>query len=155
NDLIDITYDTPRIIKTTGPDNKEAMAAINGMMLDDEIGPDITEGKYGITFSTGPSYVTKRIEAAEAMLNFVNAAPPIAAVAPHLIVEAQDRPNAEAIAERFRRALPPNLLGQDDLTPEQAQAQQAQQLAQQQAAELQTASITAEIDEKRSRAAHA
>lgn len=121
NQLIPLAYDTPRIVKVTGADDKEEQAAIN-------MGPenDVTLGQYGITLSTGPSYVTKRAEAAEAMMTFVNHQPQAVAVAADLIVEAQDWPNAHAIAARFKKALPPNLLEADELTPEQQQAAQKQ-----------------------------
>lgn len=149
NQLIPIVYDTPRIVKVTGADDKEEQAAINS-----EPGNDVTLGKYSITLHTGPSYVTKRAEAAEAMMTFVNHQPQAAAVAADLIVEAQDWPNAHAIAQRFKKALPPNLLEPEDMTPEQQQAAAQQgQIAEAQLM-LEMQGQEAEIASKRAAAIH-
>jgi hypothetical protein len=73
---------------------------------------------------TGPSYSTKRVEAAESMMAFVQAVPAAAQVAGDLIAKAQDWPMADEIAERLKKMLPPQLADddEDDLTPEQQQA---------------------------------
>lgn len=150
NQLVPVCYDTPRFIKTYGVDDKEALKAINQGTPE----TDVTAGKYDVTITTGPSSVTKRAEAAEAMLTFVNAAPQVAAVAADLIVEAQDWPNAGAIAERLRNALPPNLVGPDEMTDEQKQAQQQNQMVQQQSMALEFAAKHSEIDKNRAAAMH-
>lgn len=150
NQLIPVCYDTPRIIKTVGADDKEVMAAINQGTAD----TDVTLGQYSVTLSTGPSYVTKRAEAAEAMLNFVNAAPQTAAVAADLIVDAQDWPNAGAIAARFRKALPPGLIDPGDMTPEQQQSQQQQALLGQAKTKLELEGMQAENDKNKAAAEH-
>lgn len=149
NQLIPVCYDTPRVVKVTGADDQEEMKAINSGQDN-----DVTLGNYVITLHTGPSYATKRAEAADAMMNFVNAAPQIAAVAPDLIVEAQDWPNAGAIAARFRKAVPANLLGPEELTPEQTQNAQQQALMQQAQFTLAMRKEAADADSKESAAVH-
>jgi hypothetical protein len=133
NELLNVTYDSPRIVKVLGPEGKDDLQAINDMTNPKSV--DITSGKYSVSLISGPSYMTKRIEAAESMLAFVNAAPQVAAVAMDLIAEAQDWPKADELAKRLRKMLPPGMADPSDMSPEeqqsaQGQAQQAQQQAQ-------------------------
>jgi hypothetical protein len=128
NQLIPVVYDTPRIIKVLGEDAKEDMVVINA--ADDPRSQDITVGKYSVSVVTGPSYATKRLEAAENMMALATAMPAVMAVSADLIVEAQAWPWADKIANRIRKTLPPGLLDPSEMTPEL----QAQQASQQQAA---------------------
>lgn len=131
NELIPTVYDTPRVVKTLGED----ATTVNQVAINQVGKPetDITEGKYSVTVKTGPSYATKRIEAADNMMNLINAMPQVAALVADLIVEAQDWPMAQEIARRLRMALPPGILDQKDMTDEEKQRfAQAQQGAQQQ-----------------------
>lgn len=133
NELIPIVYDTPRIVKILGEDGKESMQAINDMAS--QTSTDITVGKYSVTATTGTSYETKRQEAAQVLMSLANAMPQVFQLAPDLLVEAMDFPLADKLAARFRRTLPPGVLGPDEQTPETAQkeqkAQQGQQLQEQ------------------------
>lgn len=139
NQLIPIVYDTPRIIKVEGSDAQTRMVTINMMGNPESI--DITAGKYDVSCTTGPTYETKRRESADNMLKLANAMPQILSVAADLIVEAQDWPGADKIAQRIRNTLPPQLLAPEEQTPEiQAKAsQQAQQAELQQRVALQKA----------------
>ena len=119
NELIPVAYDTPRIIKVLGADAKQDMVAINQVGQKET---DITSGKYSVTVVTGPSYQTKRIEAAQNMMNLANAMPQTLAVSADLIVEAQDWPGADKIAKRIRKSMPPGLLEPDEMTPDMLQA---------------------------------
>ena len=133
NDLIPVVYDTARTIRVIGEDETAKLQKINDPNDPEAI--DLGKGKYDIVISTGPSYTTKRVEAAESMMTFVQAVPQVAAVAGDLIAEAQDWPNAEAIAERMKKALPPQLTakeGEDMSDEEKAEAQKAQEAAAQQ-----------------------
>jgi len=128
NELMAFVYNTPRIIKVLGDDSKEEMVAINGMAN----GPDITTGKYAVSITTGPSFATKRIEAAENMMNLANAMPQVLGVAADLIVDAQDWPMKDKIAERIRRGMPPELLDPSEISPQMQQMAQAKGQQQQQ-----------------------
>jgi hypothetical protein len=154
NDLIPIVYDTKRIIKVVDIDDlgseEEKLVAINSI---DDGYPDITEGKYSVTVHTGPSQVTRRLEAAEGMLNMVNAMPDFMRVAAGEIVRAQDWPGAEKIAKRLEKQL--GIADPKDMTEEekkQAMAQQ-QQLARQQ--QMQDAAFQADLMEKQAKTAEA
>lgn len=122
-ELIPGTYDTMRIITIMGSDGKMEQKVINskqGNELD-----DVTLGKYGVTVSTGPATATKRQQSMQAMVEFIKAMPETAGLVMDLIVEKMDWAGSTEIAERLRSQLSPGLIPQDELTPEQIQAQQA------------------------------
>jgi len=99
-------------------------------------------GKYGITVTIGPSYATKRIEAAESMMDFVRALPQTAALVADLVAKNQDWPEAEQIAARLAKTIPPHLLAPDmkDVPPQvQALLQGMDQQVKQLTAQLATA----------------
>lgn len=134
NELIPFVYNTARTIKVMGSDGKDLPPVI----INDETSADfvdITVGKYSVSTTNGPSYATKRAEASESMLNMVNAAPQLMGVALHKIVEAQDWPEAEAIAAALKSQLPPGAIPEDEMNDEQKA--QAAQAAEQQAIEQQ------------------
>ncbi len=106
-DLIPTVYDTERVIRIVGEDNKVDLVEINkevpelGRMLN-----DVTVAAYDVVLDQGPSYATKREEAREGMLTFLQQAPNAAPVVLDLIAEAQDWPNAEKFSERLKTLLP-------------------------------------------------
>jgi hypothetical protein len=102
-----------------------------------------TIGKYGVTVTVGPSYATKRIEAAESMMDFLRATlaaqpgSPAASIL-DLVAKNMDWPDGEQVAARLAKSIPPNLLTpeQKDVPPQvqaliQNQQQQLQQATQQ------------------------
>lgn len=131
--LIPFVYNTPRTITVLGEEGEELPAQVINDTTD-ESSVDITTGKYKVTSTTGPSTVTKRAEAADSMLNMVNAMPDTLAVAADKIIEAQDWPGSGEIARRLRNNMDPSLLNEKDLTDTQRQKlTQAQQQSQLQA----------------------
>ena len=66
-------------------------------------------GKYDVTVAVGPSYATKRQEAAESMMAFVQADPQVLQIAGDLIVKNMDWPGADEIAKRMKLMLPPQI----------------------------------------------
>ena len=144
NLLIPLVYDTARTIRVEGEDAAIKLKRINDPNDPESI--DMGKGKFDIVVDTGPSYSTKRVEAAESMLAFVQAVPQAAAVTGDLIAKAQDWPDAEVIADRLKRAIPPQILGEDDAEKspqEQAAAQAAQQAAEEAKAQAQAMAILA------------
>jgi hypothetical protein len=150
NALIPVCYDTARTIRTVGEDETTKVQRINDPLNPDSV--DLNRGRYDIVVETGPSYSTRRIEAAESMMQFVQAVPTAAAAAGDLIAKNMDWPGADMIAERLKKALPPNLTeGEEELTPEQAEQRQMakQQQAEQQAVQQQAMQLDmAEKDAK-------
>lgn len=138
--MIPKIYDTNRMLATIGEDDQHGMTEINKPMMS-ENGPitinDMTKGKFDVRVAVGPNYATKRQETAESMMQFIQAFPPAAQVAGDLIAKSMDWPDAEKIAERLKKMLPPGMAEEDD---PQAQAQmQQQQMMQAQEAQQQQA----------------
>jgi hypothetical protein len=151
NQLIPVVYDTARTIRIVGADETAKVQRVNDP--NDEKSADLTKGKYDIVVETGPSYSTKRVEAAESMIAFVQAFPQAAAVTGDLIATAQDWPDAEKFADRLKAILPPELQEQkdpEDMTPEEqqeaAQSQAQQQQQAQQAQQLQEISAMTALE---------
>ena len=140
-DMIPRIYDTERVIRVLGADDSVNMQEIN--YWDEATGQfmhDLTVGKYDVQITVGPSYATKRIEAADSMMAFIQAVPSAAQVAGDLIAKNMDWPGADDIAERLRRLLPPGVAEGDDEEDEvamlQQQLQQAMMQMEQMAGEL-------------------
>ena len=131
NALIPIAYDTARTIRVIGEDEAVKVKRINDPMNPESI--DINRGRYDVVVETGASYSTKRVEAAESMMQFMQAVPGAAQMAGDLIARNMDWPGADLIAERLKKALPPGMAEEkdEDLSPEEMQQrQQAMQAAQ-------------------------
>lgn len=147
NQLIPQIYDAPRVIRIVGEDEATKLLKINDPF--DPKSPDLAVGNYDVAITTGASYTTRRVEAAEAMMQAVQVWPQLIQVAGDIVAKAQDWPGAEELAVRLRKTIPPELLeGETDeqgqpisqgaqIPPEmQAQVQQGQMMLQQQAAAL-------------------
>jgi hypothetical protein len=137
-DLIPKIYDTERVIKLHTEEHEEPkFATVNKLQMAHDgrpiIANDLSAGKFDIRVRIGPSFATRRMEAVDSLMRFIQAFPQAASVAGDIIVALLDIPKAEELAERLKRMIPPQVLG-DDQDPEQQQAQQAaqQQQAQQQ-----------------------
>jgi hypothetical protein len=131
NALIPIVYDSARTLVVLGEDDTAVTRRVNDPnATGGHI--DLKTGKYDVVIETGPSFSTRRVEAAESMMAFVQAVPGAAAVAGDLIAKAQDWPMSSEIAERMKKLLPPAVLAgeQPQPDPRQAASMQAQQAAQ-------------------------
>lgn len=127
-------YDTPRIMRVIGKDGAEEVVKINDGLN------DLSNGKYDVTVSTGPSYDTQRMEFVDALVQLSQGNPLVAQGVPDLIIGAMDFPKADEAAERIKLLLPPPIqqaMAQGkQMPPEVMQAmaqveQQMQQLQQQ------------------------
>ncbi len=132
-DLIPHIYDTERVIKTIGEDETEDFIPINHLIMSDNGEPvllnDLSQGKYEVRPRTGPSYTTKRLEAADSMLQFAQAVPGAAAIISDLVAKNMDWPGADEIAERLKRTIPPHILGEDPDGKQSPEQQQQKQMA--------------------------
>jgi len=137
NELIPVTYDTARTIRTVGEDDSTKVQRVNDP--NDPESVDLAKGKYDIVVETGPSYSTKRAEASESMMQFVQAVPAAAQVAGDIIAQVQDWPMADKLGERLKKMLPPGMADDkdEDKTPEQQQAEQMQAQQAQEAQKMQ------------------
>jgi hypothetical protein len=154
--MIPKVYDTRRIIRILGEDDQEKQVVINEMVVQNGMAypvNDVTMGTYDVRISVGPSYQTKRQEASEGMMAFLQAVPQAGPVVADLIAKMQDWPEADRVAERLRKMLPPGMAEKEnEQSPEaqqaaqMAQQQQAQAMQQQQAAmQMEMAKAEAEI----------
>lgn len=119
-DLIPKVYSKARVLRLMGEDGSPHMAPANQKFQQDDgtIGIyDLTAGKYDLTISTGPSFTTRREEAATQMTEMVRAFPQAATIIGDLIAKNLDWPGADEIAERMKAMLPQQLQGKDGLPP--------------------------------------
>lgn len=150
NQLIRIVYDTARTVRVIGEDDSVTLARINDPGHPEAL--DITAGRYDVTIDTGPSYTTKRVEAAESMTEFMRTFPQAAPVIGDLYAKAQDWPMSDEIAKRLKVLLPPGLQEGEDGKPappdpaQQAAAQMQQQMAEFQLREAEANAKKAEAD---------
>lgn len=140
-DLIPKIYDTKRILRVLGedssaeiveqdPDQPQAMVE---QQTDDGVKRiyNLGVGRYDVAVSVGPSFGTLRQESVEAMSTLLQGNPQLWQAIGDLFVGAQDWPNAQAIAERLSRMVPPELKGEKDGDQKLAQLQQALEQASQ------------------------
>jgi hypothetical protein len=139
NQLIGQIYDGTRVVRIIGEDESTKLVNINDPM--DPQSPNIGTGKYDVAITTGASYTTRRVEAAEAMMEAIQVAPEIMQIAGDLVVKAQDWPGSEELSQRLRKMVPPNILsdkereemGDQGPDMQQVMAQQAEMQEQMQA----------------------
>lgn len=117
-DLIPKIYDTERIVRILYEDGKSDRAVLKRTgtaVIEDAIGKiyDPNVGKYDVVVTIGPSYTTQRQEAADNMYSIMQTSPDIAKMVADLLFQYQDFPGADKIAERLRKALPPQILDED------------------------------------------
>ena len=149
-DLIPKIYDTERVARIMGLDGVADYAEINptqetpvreikdqatGAVIKKIYNPGI--GKYDVAVTTGPSYMTKRQEAAESQAQLLSANPDLWKIAGDLFVKNLDWPGAEELSKRLAKIVPPELRDDQDETPEMAQAKQVIQGLQQQMGQMQ------------------
>ena len=144
NQLIGQIYDGTRIIRIIGEDESVKLQKINDP--NDPKSPNLAVGMYDVAITTGASYTTRRVEAAEAMMDAVQVFPEMMQIAGDLVAKAQDWPGAEELADRLRKTIPPNLLSdkekadmgtQDNTQQLMQQGTQMQEALQKGAQELQ------------------
>ena len=112
NQLISQIYDGTRIIRIVGEDEKLKFLKINDP--NDPKSPDLSVGRYDVALSTGSSYTTRRVEAAQAMMDAVQVWPQLLQVAGDLVAKAQDWPGADDLAERLKKTIPQQFLDPED-----------------------------------------
>lgn len=99
---------------------------------------DLAAGRYDLVVEAGPSFNTKREEAAAQMTELLRAFPPAAPVIGDLLVKNLDWPGAEEIGQRLRSLVPAGAMGKAAIPPQaQAQIDQMGQVIQQGGAKMQ------------------
>ena len=119
-EMIPKIYDTQRVIRILGEDEVPKQVSINPDQPEAKMEQpsqqggvesiyNFNVGKYDIVVDSGPNYATRRQEAAESMMAFVQADPAVLQVAGDLIVRNLDWPGADEIAKRMQAMLPPQI----------------------------------------------
>lgn len=143
-DMIPKIYDTQRVARIIGVDGETNMVKIDPTQpmpmreLRDPNNPDIVidkiynpgVGKYDVCVTTGPSYMTKRQEALDAMTQLLQGNPQLWAVAGDLFIKNMDWPGAQEMAQRFAKTIDPKLLADEDKSPQLQAAEQQMQAMQ-------------------------
>jgi hypothetical protein len=133
-DLIPKIYDTPRQVRILGEDMQEEIVQVNQQFQDDYNQPqcyDLANGKYDVRLKIGPSFKTQQQETASQVTELSRNFPQLMTVAGDIVFDNLNFAGAEKIAERLRRAMPPNLTEEAGKKPQELLAQQNQQQAQQ------------------------
>lgn len=149
NQLIPVVYDTPRTIRTIGQDDSVKLLRVN----DPNFAPtelvkeniNIGLGRYDVSISTGPTYMTKRQEASAQLMELARGNQGLMEAAGDLIIKALDIPDADKLAERLA---PMGAIEGDEMTPEQMMAKQQADAMQQQVQQMEMANAQAELDKK-------
>ena len=163
-DLIPKIYDTNRIVKILGEDGKLATAQIapEGPAMLNVPQPDgriqsiynLNVGTYDVTATVGPSFNTKRMEAATLFTDLANTSkdPITGTVMRYLAIKNSDFNGAEHAASMMEKLLPPGLIeqdGQPQMDPRAAavinQLKQALQIQGQELQKLQTGEKAKEL----------
>jgi hypothetical protein len=113
-DAIPRVYDGPRVVRVLGEDRTEKMVGVNGAEAQNqERAFALDTGKYDVTVSMGPSYASKRQEAAATSMEFIRVYPDAAPLIGDLLAENMDWPGAKKMAERLKKMLPPGIAEPD------------------------------------------
>jgi len=139
-DMIPKIYDTQRVARIIGLDGETDQAMIDPTqpeavkkIVDQQTGATIKKiynpnvGKYDVAVTTGPSYMTKRQEALDAMSRLLQGNPNLWAVAGDLFIKNMDWPGAQEMSKRFAKTIDPKLMDDSEASPELMQAQQKMQ----------------------------
>jgi hypothetical protein len=142
-DLIPHIYDAARAQRIIGDEGDQRVVRINENTKDKgkDVLYDMKAGKYDVTVEVGPSFSSRRQEAAMFMQEMVRAYPPTMDKAGDLVLKYSDIPGAMELSERFKKTLPPGLADGDENEqpiPQHVQArmQQMQQMIEQMTAKL-------------------
>lgn len=129
NDLISAIYDTERQIRIIGQDGAEKVVMINRPIIDEQTGREVTlndmsQGRFDVAVTVGPSYTTQRMEAAEALSNMMSDPSPMGLIAKAGFIEALDAPGMDHLKKAARKFLIQQGLiepGEDDEPPQPQQ----------------------------------
>jgi hypothetical protein len=158
--MIPEIYDAQRIVLILGEDAQEKVITINEMVqtqYGEMINNDMKAGKYAVRVNVGPTYTSRKQEAAAGMFDFMAKMPATAPLIADLVAGSQEWPDAERIAERLKKTVPPQLLEQDEQgengqpmqqpSPQEQMAMQAEQQAMQQRAMMGEAEVRKAVAE--------
>lgn len=150
-DLIPKIYDNARVVRLMSEGGEATMVAINQVLYDDSgrsiMLNDLSVGRFDVRVTIGPSYQTKRLEAAQAVVELMQAVgPQLAPVLAPLAVKNMDIPEAEEAAKALERVLGGMLPPDPNAPPPPPDPMQMQ------AQQLQLAGVQADVAQKQQKA---
>lgn len=118
--MVPKTMDTRRMVRIIGEDGESSQATLDPKMAKPYAKVQGQDGKfrklfnpsigtYDVTVTVGPSYNTKRMEAAESMSAMTQGNPTLFPLIGDLMIRAMDWPMADEIAKRLKTMLPPEI----------------------------------------------
>lgn len=119
-DVIPKIYDNERVMRIMGNDGEEESVEINKVIGTNPatqqpiIINDLTAARFDIRVRIARSADSKRLEAANGMLDFAKVDPQVMPIIADLIVKNSDWPGADEIAKRLRNMVPPQALVDHD-----------------------------------------
>jgi len=120
-DLIPKVYDNERVIRLLGDDGSQQHVPINRVMMGIDGQPviinDLSVARFDIRVTIGKGASTKRVEAAEHMLEFIRVYPESGPLIADLIASNSDWPGAEEIAKRLKAMVPEQALADPNAPP--------------------------------------
>ena len=115
-----------QVIRLLGIDGKEEKAQIDPNLqadyapamnkasgIDHIVNPDML-GNLDVVINIGPSYQTQRQEKADIVAEMVQKNPNLWQTHPDLIIQTLDLPDNQAWIERFKKTMPPELMGDEE-----------------------------------------
>ncbi len=128
-DLIPKIYDTERTIMVLGEDGAESYHKLNQSVQQPDgswqVINDLSQGKYAVTVTVGPSYATRRMETVAALTQIAgNPNPQVSLMATYGIIKNMDEPGLDDVEKGLRKILVAQQLlepGENDAPPTQQQ----------------------------------
>jgi hypothetical protein len=102
-DLIPKVYDEQRRVRLMGPEGQEAWVMVNQSLAGEEKINDLSIGKFDVTVDAGPGFMTKRLEAADAMLNILGINQALAPILIPEVAKNLDWPGATEIGQKIEQ----------------------------------------------------
>jgi hypothetical protein len=127
-DMIPRIYDTPRVMRILGTDNTSKPVTINQPYDDNGIERihDLGVGKYDVVVAMSRSFMTRRQEAVDSLVRLIEANPQMFPIVGDLMVGMMDFDDAQKIAKRLEKTLPPELQPEQEGNEPNVQAIMAQ-----------------------------
>lgn len=129
-ELLPKVYDTERQEMILNPDGTEEIVYVNKEVVDRQTGDtvilnDLSLGNYGVLASNGANYKTKRIEAANTIVELRKTDPIVAQTTTDLLLDSIDSPISGELSKRARKIM----LAQGFVEPSEEEIKKAQESA--------------------------
>lgn len=121
--LIQALYTVPMMRRIIGADGESKTIKLFDETAEGVLA-DVTIGRYDVRMDTGPSYNTQREQNFQMIMQLLSMNPELFAIIGDILLQNSPLLNAKEIADRIKKTMPPNLLGDEgEMNQEQAQAQ--------------------------------